>query len=90
MFPEYLLWAKFRVFMDVKKNLDKLRTICFITTGDLKTNATSKRALGMADVLSDLGWKVYVIMEDTEENHHRALMECDTRTTFLFFQLWGV
>lgn len=72
--------------MDVKKNLDKLRTICFITTGDLKTNATSKRALGMADMLSDLGWKVYVIMEDTEENHHRALMECDARTTFLFFQ----
>lgn len=40
----------------------------------------------MADMLSDLGWKVYVIMEDTEENHHRALMECDARTTFLFFQ----
>lgn len=40
----------------------------------------------MADALSDLGWKVYVIMEDTEENRHRSSLECDARTTFLFFQ----
>ena len=62
-----------------------MKTICFVTTGDIKTNATSKRALGMANPLSDLGWRVHIIMEDTPENRHRASMECDGRTEVHYF-----
>ena len=50
--------------------------ICFITTGDIWKIATSKRALGMANHLHNLGWQVSIIMEDTNENHHRVSLEC--------------
>lgn len=58
--------------------------ICFITTGDIKSIATAKRALGLANHLSDLGWKVSIIMDDTEENRHRVKLECDERTHVYF------
>lgn len=58
--------------------------ICFITTGDIKFIATAKRALGLANYLSDLGWKVSIIMDDTDENHHRVKLECDSRTEVYF------
>lgn len=63
-----------------------VNSICFITTGDIKNNASSKRALGMAKPLSDMGWKVYIIMEDTEENHHRTSFACDGRTSVFYYQ----
>lgn len=63
-----------------------MKSICFVTTGDIKRIATSKRALGMANNLSDLGWKVYIIMEDTSENRHRVNLECDGRTEVFYFQ----
>lgn len=59
--------------------------ICFITTGDIKTIATSKRALGLTNPLADLGWEVSVIMEDTEENHHRFSLECDERIKVQYY-----
>ncbi|MFI3297657.1 MAG: glycosyltransferase [bacterium] len=59
--------------------------ICFITTGDIKSIATAKRALGLANPLSDLGWDVSIVMEDTEENHHRVALECDERITVVYF-----
>ena len=62
----------------------KLKTICFVTTGDIAAIATAKRALGLANPLSDLGWMVHVIMEDTDENRHRAAMECDERVKVHF------
>lgn len=62
-----------------------MKSICFVTTGDIKTNATAKRALGMANPLADLGWRVHILMEDTPENHHRASIECDGRTTVHYF-----
>lgn len=62
----------------------KLKTICFVTTGDIAAIATAKRALGLANPLSGLGWTVHVIMEDTEENRHRAAMECDERVKVHF------
>lgn len=62
-----------------------MKSICFITTGDIKRIATSKRALGMANNLSDLGWKVYILMEDTSENRHRVGLECDGRTEVFYF-----
>lgn len=58
--------------------------ICFITTGDIKSIATAKRALGLANYLSDLGWNVSIIMEDTEENRHRVELECDERVKVYF------
>ena len=41
-----------------------MKSICFVTTGDIKDIATAKRALGLANPLSDLGWQVSIIMED--------------------------
>ena len=45
-----------------------MKSICFVTTGDIKDIATAKRALGLANPLTELGWQVSIIMEDTEEN----------------------
>lgn len=59
--------------------------ICFITTGDIKNIATAKRALGMANPLIDLGWEVSILMEDTEENHHRVGMECCDKVKVYYF-----
>ena len=59
--------------------------ICFITTGDIKNIATAKRALGMANPLVDLGWDVSILMEDTEENHHRVSMECCDNVKVYYF-----
>lgn len=53
------------------------KSICFITTGDIKNIATAKRALGLANPLSKLGWEVSIIIENTLENKHRCKMECD-------------
>lgn len=61
------------------------KKICFITTGDIKNIATAKRALGMADPLVSLGWEVSVLMEDTEENHHRVKMECSKMVKVYYF-----
>lgn len=63
--------------------------ICFITTGDIKSIATSKRALGLANPLTELGWDVSIIMEDTEENHHRCEMECDAKVKVYYFPHCG-
>lgn len=59
--------------------------ICFITTGDIKNIATAKRALGMANPLVELGWDVSILMEDTEENHHRVSMECCDKVQVYYF-----
>lgn len=64
-----------------------LKKICFITTGDIQSIATAKRALGLANPLSDLGWNVSIIMDDTCENRHRVELECDSRTK-VFFQTY--
>lgn len=59
--------------------------ICFVTTGDIKNIATAKRALGLANPLSELGWDVSIIMEDTEENHHRCEMECGSKVKLYYY-----
>lgn len=64
--------------------------ICFITTGDIKSIATSKRALGMANPLSKNGWKVSIIMEDTEENRYRTSLECNSNINIYFFKKGSV
>lgn len=60
--------------------------ICFITTGDIKNIATSKRALGMANPLSKLNWDVHIIIEDAEENVFRTKMECCHDIKIHFFK----
>ncbi len=62
-----------------------MKSICFVTTGDIKNNAAAKRALGMATPLSDIGWRVYIIMEDSKENRHRVSLECDGRTRVFYY-----
>jgi len=59
--------------------------ICFITTGNIKYIATSKRAFGMANPLSNLGWDVHLLIEDVEENRKRSLMECNENVTVHYF-----
>ncbi|GAA0543928.1 glycosyltransferase [Chitinophaga japonensis] len=51
--------------------------ICFITLGDIKSIATMKRALGMANPLQALGWEVSLIALDSEENRNRIAIECN-------------
>ena len=60
------------------------KTICFVTTGDIKTIATSKRALGLANHLNNLGWNVYILMADKGENRHRVDMECSSDIHVIF------
>lgn len=67
-----------------------MQHICFITTGDIKSIATSKRALGMANPLFHNGWKVSIIMEDTEENRYRAELECNSNINLYFFKKGSV
>lgn len=68
-----------------KKSLNiNMKTICFITTGDIKNIATAKRALGLANPLCNLGWNVSIIMEDTTENRHRCSIECNSRVKVYF------
>lgn len=62
-----------------------MKSICFITTGDIKNIATAKRALGMANPLVGLGWDVSIVMEDTEENRHRVGMECCDKVKVYYF-----
>ena len=61
-----------------------MKSICFVTTGDIKDIATAKRALGLANPLSDLGWTVSIIMENTKENRHRVELECDEKIQSYF------
>ena len=62
-----------------------MQKITFITTGDIKDIATAKRALGMANHLQTLGWKVSIIMEDCLENRHRASLECNSDISIKYF-----
>lgn len=59
--------------------------ICFITTGDIKSIATAKRALGLAEPLVEMGWEVSIIMEDSEENRKRVAMECKSNKVRVFY-----
>ncbi|MFI3293146.1 MAG: glycosyltransferase [Rikenellaceae bacterium] len=67
-----------------------MKTICFVTTGDIKDIATAKRALGLANPLLELGWRVSIIMEDTSENRHRVALECDDSIQLHYFSGCGV
>jgi len=58
--------------------------ICFVTTGDLMTIATGKRATGMAGPLAALGHDVSIIMQDTPTNRERLALECPGAQALLF------
>lgn len=59
--------------------------ICFVTTGDIKSIATAKRALGLAAPLVEIGWNVSIIMESTEENKKRVALECNNDRIRVFY-----
>ncbi len=64
--------------------------ICFITIGDIKELATSKRALGLANILHTLGWNVSIILEDALENRRRVSLECNNHITIQYFNKGSV
>jgi len=60
--------------------------ICFITLGDIKSIATMKRALGMANPLQALGWEVSIIALDSEENRSRIAIECNENVEVHYYK----
>lgn len=50
--------------------------ICFVTTGDITTLATMKRATGMGTPLVEAGNEVAIIALDCENNRQRFTLEC--------------
>lgn len=50
--------------------------ICFVTTGDINSLATIKRATGMASPLISMGHRVSIIAWDTKNNRERFNVEC--------------
>jgi len=64
--------------------------ICFITLGDIKSIATMKRALGMANPLQSMGWEVSIIAQDTEENRNRIAIECNEHIQVYYYKECGL
>ncbi len=58
--------------------------IAFVTTGDIQSIATSKRAFGLAEPLIRLGYKVSIIAESTPNNRHRMQQEAPNATPLWF------
>jgi glycosyltransferase involved in cell wall biosynthesis len=63
-----------------------IKSITFITLGDITSIATMKRALGMANPLLKLGWAVSIITQDCEENRRRIGIECHSEVKVLYYQ----
>lgn len=61
------------------------KSICFVTLGDMKVNASSKRALNMSMPLANRGWDVTIIIKDTEENRHQISMNCSEKIQIFYF-----
>ena len=62
-----------------------VRSIAFVTTGDIKDIATAKRALGMANPLFELGWEVHIVIKDTVENKNRITLECNSKINVHYY-----
>lgn len=58
--------------------------ICFVTTGDITSLATMKRATGMANSLITAGHQVGILMLDCENNKQRIDLECPKVDKLLF------
>ncbi|MDR1895708.1 MAG: glycosyltransferase [Prevotellaceae bacterium] len=58
--------------------------ICFVTTGDIVSIATLKRATGMATPLIRSGHEVAIIAMDCENNRERIRLECPDITPLYF------
>lgn len=58
--------------------------ICFVTTGDITSLATMKRATGMANPLIELGYEVAIVAENNPNNLDRFALECPKVTALLF------
>lgn len=66
--------------------MKKKKRICFLTTGDITSIATMKRALGMANPLSAMGWDVSIIAMDCAENRQRVNIECGADIAVHYYQ----
>lgn len=66
-------------------------SVAFITTGDIESVATSKRAFGMAGPLAGLGYEVSILLEDTPNNRARLALEAPTANALWFHRgsAWG-
>lgn len=65
------------------------KRICFLTTGDITSIATMKRALGMANPMSAMGWDVSIIAMDCAENRQRVNIECGSDIAVHYYQPAG-
>ncbi|TMV10339.1 glycosyltransferase family 4 protein [Ruegeria sediminis] len=59
-------------------------SIAFVTTGDIESIATSKRAFGMASPLAGLNYEVSILLEDTPNNRARLALEAPTARALWF------
>jgi glycosyltransferase involved in cell wall biosynthesis len=59
--------------------------ICFITTGNINSLATMKRATGMAQTLIEKGFEVTIVALDCLDNRSRFQLECPD-AQILYFQ----
>lgn len=66
------------------------KKLTFITTGDITAIATMKRALGMANPLSNLGWQISIIALDCESNRERISLECKEDISTYYYQSGSV
>jgi len=62
-----------------------MQEIAFLTLGDISKLPTMKRALGMANPMQELGWKVSIIAMDCAENRRRIAMECNAKIQTYYF-----
>lgn len=58
--------------------------IAFVTTGDVATLATLKRATGMAPYLQAHGHSVTILLQDSTANRNRVRLECPDVDAFWF------
>lgn len=64
---------------------EHFKSIAFLTIGDVSSLATMKRALGMANPLISLGWKVSIIAENCIENKKRIQFECNEFVNIYYY-----
>jgi len=63
--------------------------LCFLTTGNIRHIATMKRALGMANHMADMGWRVSIVSLDCAENKAQIGRSCDERIDIRYFPASG-
>lgn len=63
--------------------------ISFLTTGNIRHIATMKRALGLANHMADMGWRVSIVALDCIDNREQVGRSCDGRIDIRYFPASG-